>query len=439
MNTVANDRISNAFQIPDKASGEKKSVYLRFTCRSAASAAMLRQAMEDRAAINGIPVYSAFEDALMEASLPKDAFARRFTQLVLGERAGIFEPLHEGVSPVQHALHDAFETLADLENGFWKLPETKLLVSFASEFAEAHDLTVTPDDDFAHEIASELAAVRLEVVDALDALEASILAGAAPEPLLEKGDVLDAFNAWLEESRLSPYEGDCILLSDLFRHLADAWGDAWTIPGVSDLVLAALEKNMFHSEDSARDRKEFEEVCRAVMPAWSLERARRGKEMEEERARAMTRSCAIKGGTLNYPTTWKIANPEEAAEWSDAAKVSVVNAVGSRRANDLDGVDEATRIVLLPCPFEDVGDTDEERSQRIIEMAEGSWPDLPRILDAKIELRRAGNGRPLNWDEWKTSLRVSVSKVPEKAYDVSAAANGYAAWIDRDPEEGLWM
>lgn len=67
MMNIASDWVTNAFLIPDRANGDKKSVYLRFTCRSAASAAMLRQAMEDRAAINGIPVYSAFEDALMEA------------------------------------------------------------------------------------------------------------------------------------------------------------------------------------------------------------------------------------------------------------------------------------------------------------------------------------------------------------------------------------
>lgn len=435
MNTVANDRISDPFQIPDKASGEKKSVYLRFTCRSAASAAMLRQAMEDRAAINGIPVYSAFEDALMEASLPKDALARRFTQLVLGERAGIFEPLHEGVSPVQHALHDAFETLADLENGFWKLPKTKLLVSFASEFAEAHDLVVTAEDGIADEIAP---AVKAAHDAAFDALEAEPLLDS--EYAIEIFESLEIFEKLLKDAWAGLLTNNYgLILSDLFGYLVVAWDKAWALPEVRNLVITLLEKDLYSSEDSARDRKEFEEVCRAVMPAWSLERARRGMEMEEERARAMTRSCAIKGGTLNYPGAWKLANPEEAAEWSNAAKVSVVNAVGSRRSNDLDGVDDATRIVLLPCPFEDVGDTDEERSQRIIEMAARSWPDLPRILDAKIELKRAVNGKPLNWDEWKTSLRVSVSKVPEKAYDVSAAANGYAAWIDKDHEEGLWM
>ena len=437
MKTMANDPISDAFRIPDRANGEKKSVYLRFTCRSAASAAMLRQAMEDRAAIDGIPVYSAFEDALMEASLPKDAFARHFALLVLGEQAGVFEPLHEGVSPVQHALHDAFETLADFDNGFWKLPKTKLLVSFASEYAEVQDLTVTPEDDFAHEIASALAAVHLKVVDALDTLEASILAGAAPEPLLEKGDVLDTFDGWLKDSWSSPYKGYCIILSDLFRHLADAWEDAWTIPGVSDLVLTVLEKDMCHGSNTAKERKEFEEVCRAVMPAWSVELARRGMEMEEERVRSMTKKCTIKGGTLNCPTTWKIANPEEAPECEHAARVSVVNAVAANSDDVLGKVDETTRIVLLPCPFEDLGDTDEEKSQRVIEMAAESWTDLPKILDAKVELKRAENGKPLNWDEWKTSLRVNVSKVPKKVYGVSAAANGYAAWIDEDPDEDL--
>lgn len=434
MDAVANDRISDAFQIPDKASGKKNSVYMRFTCRSAASAAMLRQAMEDRAAIDGIPVYSAFEDALMEASLPKDAFARRFTQLVLGEQAGVFKPLLEGVPPVQHALHDAFETLADTDNGFWRLPETKLLVSFASDYAEANDLVVTSTDDPDGKIEFALGRAMLasnRVILHSFASEYTGICDFNPRATEALGAFEASYQSWLEYRFL--------ILPDLFQDLTEAWDEAWALPEVRDLVLAVLKTNLSHSEDSARDRKEFKEVCRAVMPAWSLERARRGMEMEEKRARAMTRSCAIKGGTLNYPTTWKIANLEEASGWGHAAKVSVVNAVGSRLANGLDGVDETTRIVLLPCPFEDIGDADEERSQRIIEMAAGSWPDLPRILDAKIELKRAENGKPLNWDEWKTSLRVSVSKVPEKAYDVSAAANGYAAWIDRDPNEDLWM
>lgn len=392
MTNIASDWVTDTFRIPDRANGEKKSVYLRFTCRSAATAAMLRQAMEDRAAINGIPVYSAFEDALMEASLPKDPYARRFTLLVLGEQAGVFKPLHEGVSPVQRALHDAFETLANTDNGFWILPETKALVSFASRYAEAKSLWLhakgNPDGKTAQ------------------ALDAAILA-------LTREKALDLIPQTLLES------------------LPEKWAEAWALPEVRFLVLILLGTPT-GKEDSVKDRMEFAEVCRAVMPAWTAEDAKRKIETERRQRRIVTRSHALKSATLNYPVMWVIANPEEASGWSHAAKVSIVKAVACNHPVDLADADESTRIVLLPCPFEDVGETEEERSQRVIEMASESWTDLPRILDAEVELRYSENGNPLNWNEWKSSVRVNVSKVPETSAEM-AAARGYEAWI----EEGI--
>ena len=333
---------------------------------------------------------------------------------------------------MQHALYDAFETLADTDNGFWRLPETKLLVSFASDYAEANDLVVTSTDDPDGKIEFALGRAMLasnRVILHSFASEYTGICDFNPRATEALGAFEASYQSWLEYRFL--------ILPDLFQDLTEAWDEAWALPEVRDLVLAVLKTNLSHSEDSAKERKEFEEVCRAVMPAWSVELARRGMEMEEERVRSMTKKCTIKDGTLNCPTTWKIANPEEAPECEHAARVSVVNAVAAKNDGKLGKVDETTRIVLLPCPFEDLGDTDEEKSQRVIEMAAESWTDLPKILDAKVELKRAENGKPLNWDEWKTSLRVNVSKVPKKVYGVSAAANGYAAWIDEDPDEGL--
>lgn len=396
---------------------DKKNTYLRFTCRTPVSAAMLRQAMEDRAAMDGIPVYSAFEDALLEASLPKDPFARRFIQLVLGEQAGVFEPLRKGMSPVQHALLEAFKTLADVDNGFWKLPETKKLVRYAVRYVSYKLFETNKEDGVFDKLPRAGAAAYYEMRCRMET---------EPTPPEEFEDLMFSINREVVDVHgIRPP-----LVGVALYGLTESWNEAWALPEVRNLVLALLESSN-GEEDSVKDRTKFAEVCRAVMPAWTAENAKRRIEAERRRSRILTKSRAIKGATLNYPVMWEIANPKETAKWSHAAKVSVVKAVAVEHPVGLENTDESTRIVLLPCPFEDVGETEEERSQRVIEMAAKSWPDLPRILDAEVELRYAENGKPLNWNEWKASIRVNVSKVPETSAAM-AAASGYEAWIEED-------
>lgn len=429
MKAMENNWVPESFRIPDKTKGDEKSVYMRFTCRTAATAAILRQAMEDRAAIDGIPVYSAFEDALMEASFPKDNFARAFTQLVIGEQAGIWEPIHEGVPPVQHALFKVFEALADLDNGLWKLPETEELVLYAGAYVEVKDLRAYAVNDHEGVVSSALDAAEQAIAEQADALgpmeESERSARFHLLRTLFSGEVEEG---WRE---LGNFEADI-----LFSPLVDVWEDAWALPEVRNLVLALLKTPM-GGKDSVKDRVEFAAVCRIAMPAWTRESVKRETELKRESSRAMLKERKIKGGVLMHPSTWKIANPEWAEEWGEAASVSVVRAISAEPAASLEDVDEATRIALLPCPFENVGSTEEERSRRVIEMAGKSWPDLPKILNAKVELEYAKNGKPLNWDEWKTSLRLKVSKVPEIVSAASAATNGYEAWIEEDDPEKM--
>lgn len=374
--------------------------------------------MEDRAATDGIPVYSAFEDALLEASLPKDPFARHFIQLVLGEQAKVIEPLREGMSPVQHALFEAFKTLADLDNGFWKLPETKKLVRYAVRYVLYKLFKTNKKDELFDKLPRAGAAAYYEMRCRMET---------EPTPPEEFEDLMFSIKREVVDVHgIRPP-----LVGTALHDLTEAWNEAWALPEVRNLVLDLLESST-GEEDSVKDRMEFAEVCRAVMPAWTAEGAKRRIEAERRRSRILTKSRAIKDATLNYPVMWVIANPEEAAGWSHAAKVSIVKAITSDLPVGLEDADESTRIVLLPCPFEDVGETEEERSQRVIEMAAKSWPDLPRILDAEVELRYAENGKPLNWNEWKASMRVNVSKVSETSAAM-AAANGYEAWI----EEGI--
>lgn len=411
------DFIAEPLRFPNKSDGKAKGDYIRFTCRTAATAAMLKQAMEDRAAMNGIPVYNAFEDALLDAVLPNDPTARAFTQLVLGEQKGIWKPRQEGMRPVQHALHTAFKALADVKNGLWELPENPDLARFAMEYAEESDLVALSEKDPDERIPRALDAAREAVASKIR--EAPAPAGV----LLDLRCVLD-FDAvyW--------GLGKCLMPDTLFFALSLAWQEAWALPELRDLVLTVLETPT-DGEDSARDRSGFTAMCNAVMPAWTAENARREVEREKQRLQSMIQERNVKGGTIRYPITWRLANPDAPAEWRHAAAVSVVSAIVAGRRGELKGADAASRIVLLPCPFEDVGETEEERSQRVIEMACASWPDLPRILDARVELKYARSGKPINWDEWKTSLRVSVSKVPEMSA-AAAATGGYAAWIEKD-------
>ena len=417
--------------------GSQESPYLRFTCRTVESASILRQAMKDRAEERGIAVYTAFEEALFESCLPTDQMARHYAWLVLGEEAGVWAPPNEGMAPVQHALLEAFEVLADMDNGFWELPETIELVHHLGRYFEGGGSVIESHGEQGMAIMGSLDTAARILRRDLESLAHSLPMSAGSNVICggrqsgrfaaERGlcELLFAIERQVEEAK----NKGGIAVSGIFEALPVAWLEAWEYPQIREMILTLIECASTEG-DGIKERTTFIGVCRAVMPAWSVEALRCLKVRESAQRARMIEGYEIKGGIHYCPATWKVANPEAAGASNYAAKVFVTNVAPAGLPEEKGNVDANPRVVLLPCPFEDVGENEEERVGRVIEMAEKEWIDLRKIKDSEVTLKRGKNGQPLNWDEWKNSTRLFVTEILE-ASPMVARANEYEAWIEK--------
>lgn len=363
--------------------------------------------------------------------------ARHYARLVLGEEAGVWAPPHEGMAPVQHALLEAFEMLADMDNGFWELPETIELVHHLGRyFVDVLCVIESHEEQAVAIMASLNAAARILRRD-LGSLAHSFPMSAGSNAICggrrsgrfaaERGlcELLFAIERQIGEAK----DKGGIAVSGIFEALLMAWLNAWKYPQIREMVLTLIECASTEG-DGVKERTAFIGVSRAVMPAWSVEALRCLKVHESARRARMIEGHEIKGGILYCPATWKVANPEAAGASNYAVKVFAAIIGSAGLPEEKGNVDANPRVVLLPCPLEDVGENTEERVSRVIEMAEKEWIDLRRIKDSEVTLKYGKNGKPLNWDEWKTSARLFVTEILE-ASPMVARANEYEAWIEK--------